>query len=119
MLKYARGCVEINSIGNILLLPAIGKAVKENHNSYNVEIHKAQAYGNLRLLLPLTRRVCVRTLPLAVSPALGDGAHTVDALRLPEDGVTSAGHREERLRPPARQPACDAAYSACTVFSGS
>lgn len=56
MLKYARGCVEINSIGNILLLPAIGKAVKENHNSYyNVEIHEAQAYGNLRLLLPLTR----------------------------------------------------------------
>lgn len=60
MLKYARGCVEINSIGNILLLPAIGKAVKENHNSYyNVEIHEAQAYGNLRLLLPLTRRYLI------------------------------------------------------------
>ena len=34
--------------------------MKENHNSYyNVEIHEAQAYGNLRLLLPLTRRYLI------------------------------------------------------------
>lgn len=60
MLNYARGCVEINGIRNTLLLPAIRKAVKENHNSYfNVEIHEAQAYGNLRLLLPLTRRYLI------------------------------------------------------------
>ncbi|MXQ89230.1 hypothetical protein E5288_WYG015820 [Bos mutus] len=56
MLKYARGCVETASETSCCFQPS-GKAMKENRNSYyNVEIHEAQAYGNLRLLLPLTRR---------------------------------------------------------------
>lgn len=43
MLKYTRGGLEISGIGNLLLLSAIRKAMKENHSSYQVEIHKAQA----------------------------------------------------------------------------
>lgn len=59
MLKYARGCVETASETSCCFQPS-GKAMKENRNSYyNVEIHEAQAYGNLRLLLPLTRRYLI------------------------------------------------------------
>ena len=57
-------------------------------------------------------RVCIRTLPLAFSPASWRWECTVDSPVVTDGGVNSTGHREERLRTPTHPqetlapPAC-------------